>query len=45
MSIYLGNLELATGGGATGTSLPVNSYVSFLVNSTGNPAGYDATTG
>ena len=45
MSVYLGNLELATGGGATGTGLPVNTYESFLVNSTGNPTGYNATTG
>ena len=45
MSIYLGNLELATGGGATGTGLPVNTYESFSVTATGNPTGYDATTG
>ncbi len=46
MAIYLGDLELATGGGgATGTGLPVNSYKSFLVKSAGNPTGYDATTG
>lgn len=45
MSIYLGNLELATGGGATGTGLPVNTYESFSVSSTGNPTGYNATTG
>ena len=45
MSIYLGNLELATGGGATGTGIPVNSYAPFSVTTTGNPAGYDATTG
>jgi len=45
MSIYLGNLELATGGGATGTGLPVNTYESFNVNTTGNPSGYNAATG
>lgn len=45
MGIYLGNLELATGGGATGTGLPVNTYESFNVSTTGNPTGYDATTG
>jgi hypothetical protein len=45
MAIYLGNLELATGGGATGTGLPVNSYESFSVSATGNPTGYNATTG
>ena len=45
MSIYLGNLQLATGGGATGTGLPVNSYDSFLVDSTGNPVGYNTATG
>ncbi len=45
MALYLGDLELATGGGATGTGLPVNTYESFLVNSTGNPTGYNATTG
>ena len=45
MSIYLGNLELATGGGATGTGLPVNTYESFSVSLTGNPSGYSATTG
>ena len=45
MAIYLGDLELATGGGATGTGLPVNSYESFFLDTTGNPPGYDATTG
>lgn len=45
MSVYLGDLELATGGGATGTGLPVNTYESFSVTATGNPTGYDATTG
>jgi hypothetical protein len=45
MAIYLGSLELATGGGATGTGLPVNTYESFNVSTTGNPTGYDATTG
>ena len=45
MAIYLGNLELATGGGATGTVLPVNTYESFSVSGTGNPSGYNATTG
>ena len=45
MSIYLGDLELATGGGATNTGLPVNTYESFYVSATGNPTGYDATTG
>lgn len=45
MAIYLGNLELATGGGATGTGLPVNTYESFNVSATGNPLGYNATTG
>lgn len=41
MSIYLGDLELATGGGG----LPVNTYESFNVNTTGNPSGYNAATG
>ena len=45
MAIYLGSLELATGGGATNTGLPVNTYESFNVSATGNPTGYDATTG
>jgi len=45
MAIYLGDLELATGGGATGTGLPVNTYESFEVGVTGNPSGYNATTG
>ena len=45
MSAYLGDLELATGGGATGTGLPVNTYESFYVSGTGNPSGYNATTG
>ena len=45
MAIYLGSLELATGGGATGTGLPVNTYESFYVSATGNPTGYNATTG
>lgn len=45
MAIYLGSLELATGGGATGTGLPVNTYESFSVTSTGNPTGYNTTTG
>jgi len=45
MAIYLGNLELATGGGATNTGLPVNSYTSFYVNTTGNPTGYNSATG
>ena len=45
MSIYLGDLELATGGGATGTGLPVNTYESFYVSGTSNPSGYNATTG
>lgn len=46
MAIYLGSLELATGGGSTGTGLPVNSYAPFDVsNATGNPTGYNATTG
>jgi hypothetical protein len=45
MAIYLGNLELATGGGATGTGIPVNSYAPFMVDSSNNPSGYDATTG
>tara|TARA_R110000782_G_scaffold6381_2_gene21933 strand:+ start:95 stop:1072 length:978 start_codon:yes stop_codon:yes gene_type:complete len=45
MAIYLGSLELATGGGATGTGLPVNTYESFSVSTTGNPTGYNATTG
>ena len=44
MAIYLGNLELATGGGGGG-ELPVNSYAPFLVGGGGNPLGYDATTG
>ena len=45
MAIYLGDLELATGGGSTGTGLPVNTYESFSVAATGNPTGYNATTG
>ena len=45
MAIYLGNLELATGGGGGGGGIPINSYAPFLVGSTGNPSGYDATTG
>ena len=45
MSIYLGNLELATGGGATGTGLPVNSYAPFKVFATGSPTGYNSSTG
>lgn len=44
MAIYLGNLELATGGG-TASGLPVNSYTSFDINTTSNPPGYDANTG
>jgi hypothetical protein len=43
MAIYLGSLELATGGAAaTGTGFPVNSYAPFFVTGTGNPLGYDA---
>jgi hypothetical protein len=46
MAIYLGSLELATGGAAaTGTGLPVNSYAPFYTNGTGSPTGYNATTG
>lgn len=45
MALYLGDLELATGGGATGTGLPVNSYKSFKVGATSSPSGYNATTG
>ncbi len=46
MALYLGNLELATGGGSTGTGLPVNSYKSFSVGgATNNPSGYNITTG
>lgn len=45
MALYLGNLELATGGGATGTGLPVNSYAPFSVIANDNPTGYNSSTG
>jgi hypothetical protein len=46
MAIYLGSLELATGAAAaTGTGLPVNSYAPFFTSGSGNPTGYNATTG
>lgn len=46
MAIYLGDLELATGAAAaTGTGLPVNSYAPFYKSVSGNPTGYNATTG
>ena len=45
MALYLGNLELAVGGGATGTGLPVNSYAPFYAIATDNPTGYNSSTG
>jgi hypothetical protein len=45
MAVYLGNLELAVGGGATGTGLPVNTYAPFYASATDNPTGYNSSTG
>ena len=43
MSNYSDFFGVGSSGG--GGSFPVNSYLSYFVTSTGNPTGYDATTG
>ena len=43
MSNFSQYFPASSGGGSGGT--PINGYTPFLVTGTGNPSGYDATTG